>query len=90
MKLPKLKMYSMTPKEMEELRKYIDKNLARGFIQLAKSYMEAPILFKEKKDGSMRLYMDFRGINGVCIENMYPPPHDERHSRSPGQGEDFY
>lgn len=36
-KLPKLKMYSMAPKEMKELRDYIYKNLARGFIQAAKS-----------------------------------------------------
>lgn len=31
--LPKLKMYSMTMKEMGELWQYIDKNLSRGFIQ---------------------------------------------------------
>lgn len=36
-KLPKLKMYSMAPKEMMELRGYINKNLARRFIQVEKS-----------------------------------------------------
>lgn len=49
-KLFKLKMYSMTLKEMEELQEFINKNLARGFIQLVKSRMAAPVLFKEKKD----------------------------------------
>lgn len=34
---------------MRELREYIDKNLARGFIQLAKSHVMAPILYKERK-----------------------------------------
>lgn len=55
---------------MKALREYIDKYLARGFIQLAKSRVAAPVLFK-KKDGTMRLCFDFRGINGVCVENMY-------------------
>lgn len=38
-KLPKPKVYYMTPKEMEKLRNYISKNLARGFIQPAKSHV---------------------------------------------------
>lgn len=65
-------MYSMTSKEMEELREYIDTNLVRGLMQPAKSRVATPVLFKEKKDGLMRLCIDFRGINVVCIENMYP------------------
>lgn len=36
-KLSKPKMYSMTPRELRELRDYIDKNVVRGFIQVAKS-----------------------------------------------------
>lgn len=43
-KLPKPKMYSITPKE---LRVYTDKNLMRGFIQAAKSQVETPVLFKK-------------------------------------------
>lgn len=38
-KLPKPHMYTMTPREVEELHKYIDKNLARGFIQPSRSHM---------------------------------------------------
>lgn len=56
------------------LRDYIDKNLARGFILVAKSRVAAPILFKEKKDGSLKLCIEFRGINAVCMENMYLLP----------------
>lgn len=50
-KLPKAKMYSRTPKEMDELRKYIDTNLVRRFIQPTKSKVVVPMLFKKKKDG---------------------------------------
>lgn len=41
----------MIPKEMTELREYIDTNLAHRFIQPAKLRVAAPVLFKEK-DGS--------------------------------------
>lgn len=70
-KLPKPKMYLITPREMEELRAFIHKNLERGFIQLAKSRMAAPVLFKEK-DGSLRLCVGYRDLNCICVENMYP------------------
>ncbi|KAK9401814.1 hypothetical protein NXF25_010170 [Crotalus adamanteus] len=73
-KLPKPRMYAMTPTEVQELRRYIDQNLARGFIQPARSRITAPVLFKEKKDGSLRLCVDFRGLNAVCVEHLYPLP----------------
>lgn len=73
-KLPKLKMYFMTPREMEELLACIDKNVARRYIQPVKLRMVAPMIFKEKKDGSLRLCVDYRGLNCICIENMYPLP----------------
>lgn len=71
-KLPKPRMYSITPKELEELRKYKDRNLARGFIQPSRSHMAAPVLFWEKKDGGLCLCVDFRGLNVVSIEPLYP------------------
>lgn len=43
----------------------------------AKSRVNAPFLFKEEEeeeDGSMRLCVDFRGINTICVENTYPLP----------------
>lgn len=64
----------MTPREMEELQGFIEKNLASGFIQAAKSKMVAPMLFKEKKHGSLRLCVDYRGLNCICAQNMYPFP----------------
>ncbi|XP_060539018.1 uncharacterized protein LOC132709560 [Pantherophis guttatus] len=73
-KLPKPKMYAMTPREMQEMRDYIDKNLQRGFIEPVKPRVAAPVMFKEKKDGSMRLVVDFRSINAVCVHNLYPLP----------------
>lgn len=70
-KLPKSHMYAMTPREVEELHKFIDKNLSRRFIQPSQSHMAAPILFRKKKDGGLRLYVDFHSLNAVSVE----PPH---------------
>lgn len=64
----------MTPRELEELRSFIDKNLARGFIQPAPPKVVTPVLFWEKKDGSLHLCVDYRGLNAVCMENEYPLP----------------
>lgn len=58
-RLPKPKMYSMTPKKLDEMQRYIEKNLARGFIQPARSHIAAPVLFREKKGGGLCLCVDF-------------------------------
>ncbi|KAK9395822.1 tyrosine-protein kinase Srms-like [Crotalus adamanteus] len=68
-KLPRPRMYAMSPLEMEEMQRYVNKNLARGFIERAKSSVGAPVLFKEKKDGSLRLCVDYKGLNAVSVEN---------------------
>ncbi|XP_015278104.1 PREDICTED: RNA-directed DNA polymerase homolog [Gekko japonicus] len=51
-----------------------DKNLARGFIRPASSPFAAPVLFRKKKDGGLRLCMDYRGLNAVSATNAYPMP----------------
>jgi hypothetical protein len=61
--LPLGTMYSLSQLELEILRKFIDENLAMGFIQPTRSSHGAPILFIKKKDGSLRLCVDFRGLN---------------------------
>lgn len=67
-------IYSLTPAELEALRVYIDENLANGFIRHSKSPAGAPIFFVSKKDGSLRLVVDYRGLNKITIPNKYPLP----------------
>nr|GEU34715.1 retrotransposon protein, putative, Ty3-gypsy subclass [Tanacetum cinerariifolium] len=45
-----------------------------GFIRQSVSPWGAPVLFVKKKDGSMRLYNDYRDLNRVTIRNCYPLP----------------
>lgn len=73
-KLPKPKIYPMSPRELEEMRKFVDKNLQRGFIEPARPRVAAPVMFREKKDGSFRLVVDYRNLNAICVENVYPLP----------------
>ena len=67
-------IYNLTPPELKALREYIDENLAKGFIRHSKSPAGAPILFVKKKDGSLRLCVDYRGLNAITVKNRYPLP----------------
>ena len=66
--------YRMAPTEMRELKSQIQKLLEKGFIRLSVSPWGAPILFVKKKDGSMRMCIDYRQLNKVTIKNLYPLP----------------
>jgi hypothetical protein len=59
---------------LEALRKWLDENLAKGFIRTSSSPAGAPILFVKKGDGSLRLCVDYRGLNEGTIKNWYPLP----------------
>lgn len=64
----------MTPQDLEELCKFIDKNLAHGFIQPARPKMASLVLFCEKKDGCLCVCIDYRCLNVVCMNNVYSLP----------------
>ncbi|UOH82890.1 hypothetical protein LQV05_005603 [Cryptococcus neoformans] len=67
-------IYNLSEKELEALCEYLDENLKKGFIQLSESPARAPILFVKKKDGSLRMCVDYQGINKITIKNRYPLP----------------
>lgn len=67
-------IYPLSGKELETLREYIDTALAKGMIQHSESPAGAPILFVPKKDGTLRLCVDYRGLNKVTVKNRYPLP----------------
>lgn len=46
--------------------------MAKGFIKHSKSLARASILFEKKKDGSLRMCIDYRGFNKVTKKNWYP------------------
>ena len=66
--------YRIVPVEMREIQTQLDEWLAQGFIRRSHSPWGAPVLFVKKKDGSMRLCMDYRKLNKVTIQNRYLLP----------------
>ena len=56
------------------LLQYVDEHLAKGFIQHSKSPAGAPVFFVKKKDGSLRLCVDYCGLNSITVKNHYPLP----------------
>ncbi|KAL8104338.1 hypothetical protein AgCh_028521 [Apium graveolens] len=66
--------YRMAPMEMKELAKQLQELLDKGVIRPSVSPWGAPVLFVKKKDGSMRLCIDYRGLNKLTIKNKHPLP----------------
>ena len=66
--------YRMAPAELKELKVQMEEMVNKGFVRPSTSPWGAPVLFVKKKDGSMRLYIDYRELNKVTIRNQYPLP----------------
>ena len=66
--------YRMAPAELRELKAQLEELLSKGFIRPSISPWGAPVLFVKKKDGSLRLCIDYRELNRVTIRNQYPLP----------------
>ena len=64
----------MAPAELKELKEQLKDLLDKGFIRPSISPWGAPVLFVKKKDGSLRMCIDYRQLNKVTIKNKYPIP----------------
>ena len=68
------KIYALTVAEQEELLKFIQEHMAKGYIRPSKSPYAAPFFFIKKKDGKLRPVQDYRRLNQWTIRNTYPLP----------------
>jgi hypothetical protein len=66
--------YRMAADELAELKKQLQELIDKGFIRPSASPWGSPVLFVKKKDGSMRMCVDYRNLNVVTIKNKYPLP----------------
>ncbi|KAL4013261.1 hypothetical protein IC575_025423 [Cucumis melo] len=69
--------YRMALAELKELKVQLQEMLDKGFIRPSVPPWGAPVLFVKKKDGSMRLWIDYRELNKVTVKNRYPLPRIE-------------
>ena len=60
--------------ELEELRAQLDTLIKAGYIRSSISPYGAGILFSRKKNGKLRMCIDYRGINRITVKNRYPLP----------------
>ena len=64
----------MAPKELKELKTQLQELVDKGYIRLSVSPWGAPVLFVKKKDGTLRLCINYRQLNKVPISNKYSLP----------------
>ena len=64
----------MSPDELKELREKLKYLLDKDFIRPIISPWDALLLFVKKKNGSLRMCIDYRQLNKVTIKNKYPIP----------------
>ena len=69
--------YRMALAELKELKAQLQELLDKGFIRPSFSTWGVPVLFVKKKDGSLRLCIDYRQLNKVTIRNKYHLPKIE-------------
>ena len=67
-------IYSMSQPELEVLNKTLVELETAGHIRPSKSPWGAPVLFVKKKDGTLRMCVDYRALNNHTIKNRYPLP----------------
>jgi transposase InsO family protein len=67
-------LYQLSETQLEALRAYLHDALQKRWIRPSTSPAGAPILFVPKKDGGLRLCVDYRGLNKVTIKNRHPLP----------------
>ena len=71
---PKERTYRMSPAELREVQVQLQDLLAKGWIRPSKSPYGAPILFVRKKDGTMRMCVDYRKLNDLTRKDRTPLP----------------
>ncbi|GKE24611.1 putative reverse transcriptase domain-containing protein [Tanacetum coccineum] len=64
--------YRLAPSEIKELPVQLQELLEKGFIHSSLPPRVASVLFVKKKDGSFRMFIDYRELNKLNVKNCYP------------------
>ena len=73
-KASKVKVYPLSRNERDEVQKFVDKHLKKGYIKPLKSEQTSPVFFVGKKDGEKHMVMDYCKLNRQTVKNNYPLP----------------
>ena len=73
-KVSKARVYPLSRNEKEEVQKFVDEHLKKGYIRSSKSPQTSPVFFVDKKDGGKCMVMDYHRLNKQTVKNNYPLP----------------
>jgi hypothetical protein len=69
---PYKSIYKLSENELKILKKYLNKNLEKEYLQYFINPGETPIQFILKKNRNLRLYVNYRGFNKIIVKNRHP------------------
>jgi len=61
--------YRMSHEKLKELKVQLEELITKGYIKISKSPYGAPVFFVHKKDGKLKMCVDYRAINKVTMKN---------------------
>jgi hypothetical protein len=67
-------IYRMSPLELDAMRAELDRLIKAGSIEPSTSPYGAPVIFVKKKDGKLRMCIDYRALNKITKKNRFPIP----------------
>ena len=73
-KASKVQVYPLSRNEKEEVQKFVDKHLKKGYIRPSKLSQTLLVFFVGKKDGGKHMVMDYCRLNKQMVKNNYPLP----------------
>jgi len=83
-------IYGLSPPELSALYELLDENLDKKCIRESSSPAASPILFVKKKEGSLRLCVDYRGLNEGTIKKLLPFTLGQRNLYATFTSKDIY
>ena len=89
-KLSLSKLLSVIILKLDEVRKWIEENMFKGFIQNSSSSCAALILFVKKKDGNLRLCFNYRALNDITIKRLIPATKNRRITQPSSRSQILY
>jgi len=73
-KASKARVYPLSRNKRDEVQKFVDKHLKKGYIRPSKPEQTSLVFFVGKKDGGKCMVMDYHKLNRQTIKNNYPLP----------------